>query len=381
MQHIVETLTRVFQKAAQQQKVQGAGGRDAAQMRANQLIKLGIMALSQNPHKIRVIEPIGKGRSQCTYMCQNERDEQQFVLKILPLVSSTWTYEDPEQVEVGIYQMLQSQVEDLPFLYCHAIFMVGADQLDDTFHVTDASLRKWTSWKKKNSAPNYVCICLERANFGTFNQFIAEQPRDLEIFRSLFFQFLAALKILQDLMPGFRHFDLHGGNVLIHQACPGNVLTYHFFGQTFFVPAPYVIRLFDFDCAYVPCKFENKKIAQIPDLQRIIFGASPEMAQTYDVHTFFVVLRELPWPSEIEDFLDLVIPPGFRIGEKNTGYSRAQHLQLPDLQQETSMLRLVDHADDLLTATELLQHALFRPYGAAPHNPPANKNFTLSFMS
>ena len=100
--------------------------------------------------------------------------------------------------------------------------------------------------------------------------------------RCAVFQVLYTLAVLQRLLPGFRHNDLSTNNVLVKRLRRAPRLAYEFGGATYFVAAPLLVALSDYDFVHAPTR---------PDLhnERVTSGkfrVDGRPNDSYDTHFF-----------------------------------------------------------------------------------------------
>lgn len=146
------------------------------------------------------------------------------------------------------------------------------------------------------------------------------------VWQSLFFQVTFALEYLVRLFPGFRHFDLHSGNVLLTPVGDETKFTtptymqYDVDGTIFYVPmVGIMIQMFDFDFASCDRVRNRKVIDQGADLARK-HGIGPQTPSAYDSHLFFTSFQcqGHQLDDDTRSFLNDMVPTGYRMNQKFT---------------------------------------------------------------
>ncbi len=89
--------------------------------------------------------------------------------------------------------------------------------------------------------------------------------------------------------------------------------------QVFYVPLTFLVMVFDFDFVHSEL-WQNVKVYNNQPMLAKQHGVCPETCPGYDTHLFFVPLQQMreTFDAETLDFLDDVVPPGYRINEKYT---------------------------------------------------------------
>jgi len=180
--------------------------------------------------------------------------------------------------------------------------------------------------KKKEYYENVSVLISEWANSGDLLDYIRKNYKILKLkhWRSIFFQLLSVLAVIQNKYPGFRHNDLKANNLLV-QTVPVNKKCYKFQyrinGQTYIVPnIGFQLKLWDFDFACIPGIIGNSKVnAKWTDKINI----KPVKNRYYDVHYFFNTLTRKGFfnefwtsdlvPKKIKEFVKRIVPDKYRL--------------------------------------------------------------------
>lgn len=175
---------------------------------------------------------------------------------------------------------------------------------------------------------NVSVLISEWANAGDLLDYIRNNYKTFKIkhWRTMFFQFLSVLAIVQAKYPGFRHNDLKANNLLVNEisiSSTDNKYCYKINKQMYNVPnIGFQIKLWDFDFACIPGIVDNAKVdAEWTDRINI----KPEQNRYYDVHYFFNTLTKKGFfpefwtepeiPEKVKEFVSRIIPDKYRDGE------------------------------------------------------------------
>ena len=146
-------------------------------------------------------------------------------------------------------------------------------------------------YKKGYYYKNVSVLISEWANSGDLLDYIRKnhQKFKLKHWRSIIFQFLSCLAVIQEKYPSFRHNDLKANNVLVHtipKSKTNNKFMYKINGQKYIVPnIGFQIKLWDFDFACIPGVVDNSKVN---DDWTDAINIKPEKNRYYDVHYFLI---------------------------------------------------------------------------------------------
>ena len=183
-------------------------------------------------------------------------------------------------------------------------------------------------YKKGYYYKNVSVLISEWANSGDLLDYIRKNYKTFKLkhWRSIFFQLLSCLAVIQEKYPGFRHNDLKANNVLVHTISKNptnNKFMYKINGQYYVVPnIGFQIKLWDFDFACIPGLVGNCKVnAEWTNEINI----KPEENKYYDVHYFFNTLTRKGFlnnfwndkliPIKIKEFIQRVVPEKYKKGD------------------------------------------------------------------
>jgi serine/threonine protein kinase len=175
---------------------------------------------------------------------------------------------------------------------------------------------------------NVSVLISEWANAGDLLDYIRNNYKTFKIkhWRTIFFQFLSVLAIVQAKYPGFRHNDLKANNLLVNEisiSATDNKYCYKINKQIYNVPnIGFQIKLWDFDFACIPGIVDNAKVdAEWTDRINI----KPEQNRYYDVHYFFNTLTKKGFfpefwtepeiPEKVREFVNRIIPEKYKEGD------------------------------------------------------------------
>lgn len=203
--------------------------------------------------------------------------------------------------------------------------LVEADCIDKN----DKNSRKYLEFVekyKKNMYHDSVSILIsEWANRGDLIGFIRNYYKQFTTlhWKSIFFQILSVLAVIQYKFPSFRHNDLKCNNILVHKISQnGKLRKYTICKKIYTVPnIGYQIKLWDFDFACIPGIVENAKVnAEWTDE----INVKPIQNRYYDMHYFFNTLIKRGFfpelmqdpfiDKEIKDFVNRIVPLKYQTG-------------------------------------------------------------------
>lgn len=181
-------------------------------------------------------------------------------------------------------------------------------------------------YQKGEYYQNVSVLISEWANSGDLLDYIRKYYKSFKVkhWRTIFFQLLSVLAIIQAKYPSFRHNDLKANNLLVHEiAMSSNKYQYKINGQVYIVPnIGFQIKLWDFDFATIPGIIDNSKVeAEWTDKINI----KPEKNRYYDVHYFFNTFTQKGFfpefwtepeiPEKVKSFVNRIIPEKYKEGE------------------------------------------------------------------
>jgi hypothetical protein len=175
---------------------------------------------------------------------------------------------------------------------------------------------------------NVSILISEWANSGDLLDYVRKNYKNFKIkhWRSIFFQLLSVLSIIQSKYPSFRHNDLKMNNILVNEIAISNTDTKYFYkinNQIYHVPnIGFQIKLWDFDFACIPGIVDNSKV-EAEWTNKI--NVKPEQNRYYDIHYFFNTFvkkgffpefwTESCIPDKVKEFVKRVVPDKYQDGE------------------------------------------------------------------
>jgi serine/threonine protein kinase len=173
---------------------------------------------------------------------------------------------------------------------------------------------------------NVSVLISEWANGGDLLDYLRKHYKSFKIrhWRTIFYQFLSVLAIIQAKYPSFRHNDLKANNLLINLIdMSKKKYKYVINGQIYIVPnIGFQIKLWDFDFACIPKIVNNSKV-ESEWTNKI--NITPQQNRYYDIHYFFNTLTrkgffpefwtEPEIPEKVKDFVNRVIPEKYKSGK------------------------------------------------------------------
>ena len=183
-------------------------------------------------------------------------------------------------------------------------------------------------YQKGEYYQNVSVLVSEWANAGDFLDYIRKNYKIFKIkqWRTIFFQLLSVLAIIQAKYPGFRHNDLKANNILVHEiaiSTTSNKYQYKINNQIYIVPnIGFQIKLWDFDFATIPGIIDNSKVeAEWTDKINI----KPIPNKYYDIHYFFNTFTKKGFfpefwtdeaiPDKIKEFVNRIVPNKYKEGK------------------------------------------------------------------
>ena len=141
--------------------------------------------------------------------------------------------------------------------------------------------------------------------------------------KSIFFQIVAMLYIIQYKYPKFKHNDLHIGNILYKKISSPTFYTYNYDDKLFTVPVEYKLIIWDFDFSSIAGYIDNIKTFEFHGGLSLNFdnplGIFEEPNKYLDLHKIFNSIRSIFYKVDIPiqkynffNFLDIIVPQKFR---------------------------------------------------------------------
>ena len=185
-------------------------------------------------------------------------------------------------------------------------------------------------YKKGDYYENVSVLISEWANAGDLLDYIKNNYKvfQLKHWRTIFFQLLSVLAIVQAKYPSFRHNDLKANNILINEIDENNEsnskFQYRINGQSYVVPnIGFQIKIWDFDFACIPGLVDNNKVEAEWTTK---INVNPKKNRYYDIHYFFNTFTKKGFfpefwtdqciPIKIRDFVKRILPDKYSKGNK-----------------------------------------------------------------
>jgi serine/threonine protein kinase len=173
---------------------------------------------------------------------------------------------------------------------------------------------------------NVSVLISEWANGGDLLDYLRKHYKSFKIrhWRTIFYQFLSVLAIIQAKYPSFRHNDLKANNLLINLIdMSKKKYKYIINGQIYIVPnIGFQIKLWDFDFACIPKLVNNSKVDSEWTNK---INITSQQNRYYDIHYFFNTLTrkgffpefwtEPEIPEKVKEFVNRVIPEKYKSGK------------------------------------------------------------------
>ena len=207
-------------------------------------------------------------------------------------------------------------------------------------------------YEKGEYYQNVSVLISEWADGGDLLDYLRKHYKTFKVrhWRTVFFQILSILAIIQMKYPGFRHNDLKANNLLINTTdMSKKKYKYVINGQVYIVPNIGIqTKLWDFDFACIPGIVSNSKVDS-EWTKKINISATQN--RYYDVHYFFNTLtrkgffgeywNDTDIPDKVREFVKRVVPDKYTTGKYVSEKGRI----------------LVN--DEILTADEILKNDVF----------------------
>lgn len=207
-------------------------------------------------------------------------------------------------------------------------------------------------YEKGEYYQNVSVLISEWANGGDLLDYIRKNYKLFKIrhWRTIFFQMLSVLAIIQAKYPSFRHNDLKANNLLVNLIdMSKKKYKYVINGQIYIVPnIGFQLKLWDFDFACIPGIVDNSKVDSEWTSK---INITPQQNRYYDVHYFFNTFTrkgffpefwtEKEIPDKVKEFVRRVVPEKYVSGKSVSEKGRI----------------LIN--DEFLTADEILKNDIF----------------------
>ena len=207
-------------------------------------------------------------------------------------------------------------------------------------------------YEKGEYYQNVSVLISEWANGGDLLDYIRKNYKLFKIrhWRTIFFQMLSVLAIIQAKYPSFRHNDLKANNLLVNLIdMSKKKYKYVINSQIYIVPnIGFQLKLWDFDFACIPGIVDNSKVDSEWTNK---INITPQQNRYYDVHYFFNTFTrkgffpefwtEKEIPDKVKEFVRRVVPEKYVSGKNVSEKGRI----------------LIN--DEFLTADEILKNDIF----------------------
>lgn len=225
--------------------------------------------------------------------------------------------------------------------------------------------KKYDQFVKRYKQSEYhdeVSILIsEWANGGDLLDYIKNHYKTMKLrdWKTIFFQIISVLCVIQSKYPGFRHNDLKANNILVQKIdvrSKNNIFLYRLTIENikyeFFVPNIGIqIKLWDFDFACIPGIVENTKVSS-EWTDKI--NVKPVKNRYYDLHYFFNTLTKkgfFPefWEAKeihhsIKQFVKDIVPDMYsKPSNNNTQVVTDRGRFLLDIEYTTPQKILTEH--------------------------------------
>jgi serine/threonine protein kinase len=267
----------------------------------------------------------------------NEENKQSYGIKIVAYpkkenYGDMYNIKRPENVELLMIRLLSQFVIEkhtphiiLPITTFNTSIKPFLSLTDDNI-VDNKKFDLFIEKYKKGEYYNNVSVLVsEWATGGDLLDYIRKNYKKFKIkeWRTIFFQFLSVLTVIQTKYPAFRHNDLKANNLLVHIIDVPDVnkkLYYNINKQVYIVPnIGFQIKLWDFDFACIKDVIDNAKVdAEWTNKINI----TSKQNRYYDVHYFFNTLCRKGFfpefltddhiPDIVREFVQRIIPEKYR---------------------------------------------------------------------
>lgn len=183
-------------------------------------------------------------------------------------------------------------------------------------------------YEKGEYYQNVSVLISEWANAGDLLDYVRKNYKTFKVkhWRSIFYQILSVLAIIQAKYPTFRHNDLKANNILVNEIAISPTDDKYFYkinGQIYHVPNIGIqIKLWDFDFACIPGLVDNSKVDAEWTNQ---INIKPIQNRYYDVHYFFHTFTKKGFfhefwkdsliPDKAKEFINRIVPEKYREGD------------------------------------------------------------------
>ena len=183
-------------------------------------------------------------------------------------------------------------------------------------------------YEKGEYYQNVSILVSEWANGGDLLEHIRKNYKSMKTkhWRTILFQILSVLSVIQSKYSGFRHNDMKANNILIHNIdvdAHNKKYLYKINNQNYVVPnIGFQIKLWDYDFACIPGVVDNSKVEAEWTTK---ININPEQNRYYDIHYFLNTLTRKGFfpefwtadevPEKVKEFVKRVVPEKYQKGK------------------------------------------------------------------
>ena len=144
---------------------------------------------------------------------------------------------------------------------------------------------QWKHLVKKRTLTNSLCYTITEVPTLTLHKYMQKNTFENDEWKSILFQTLFTLHILQKEIPGFVHHNLTPKYIHLKKVPVGGQFVYKIGNKTFYVPNHgYVVKILPSSYSYASKMYENV-IVHDEEFQSML-GLHPDNTQFYDLHLF-----------------------------------------------------------------------------------------------
>jgi hypothetical protein len=226
------------------------------------------------------------------------------VLKILPFEVDTLEefdieeFEDPrlgENIETALLDIFNELVSskmtiNLMTSVVHGMVGKKVIRLLRKYSSDDKHVKEFTrKLDGKEFMPQPLKLIVTKKHpSGDLHSFLEDNRMTTDMWRSILFQVLHVNLVLQKMYPGFRHNDMHLGNIIIERQDGNNVYVYSVGKNKYYIQGSLIAKLMDFDWANLPGTLEDDNI-KLDDFDK--YGRTAQENEKYDIHHFLNMLK------------------------------------------------------------------------------------------
>jgi hypothetical protein len=239
-------------------------------------------------------------------ICTDEKCDVSYAIKVIMyqnkrIYEPTTNPDRPENIEVRIFKILNQRIlypnisphialyiQDFKCDGVPVLWKAGVKQSYDKY---SSNLLKTTDLEVSYKSDKSIVMISELCMFGSLIDFMSTNPKFLteKKLSNLAFQFVYTMAQIQQVIPGFRHNDCHGSNILMQDDKNYNKVSerfyiYHYKNKFFRLPVIFMqLKLWDFDLANIVGETNNLKYQTFDEDE---FGYRHVKNDYYDLHLF-----------------------------------------------------------------------------------------------